>query len=157
MDGYLAFWAVRLGMGTIQPADPKARRKAIWLTCIALFLGLCAILTFEYFHGDFQAWLERNIDFLLENTIVVFVVSLVFVSPVLAAGTYLLLVGNRTVRAQRFPPPGYAVARDTPVLEGSRGIRRGRVIQLLSLLLLCSAVAIPFFMWYIFRVLGSST
>jgi hypothetical protein len=144
-------------MGTIQKADPEVRRKAIRVICVATILGVCAILAFESFHDDFQSWLETNIDFLLENTIVVFLVSLVLVSPLLAAGAYLLLLGNRTVRAQRFPPPGYAVARDTPVLEGSKGLQRGRIIQLLSLLLLCSATAIPFVMWYLFRTLASAT
>ena len=144
-------------MGTVQLADPKVKRRAFWGICVATFLGLFAILVFKYFHDDFQFWLEKNIDFLLENPVVVFVATLVFVSPVLAAGTYLLLLGIRTVRAQRFPPPGYAVARDTPVLEGWQGVRRGRVIQLLSLLLLCAAGTIPVMIWHIFRSLGSAT
>jgi hypothetical protein len=101
--------------------------------------------------------LDRNMDFVHEKTIIVFVVSLLFVSLVLAAGTYLLWRGNRTVHVQRFPPPGHAVARDTLVLEGWQGIRRGRVIQILPWLLSCSAGAIPVLMWYIFRSLGSAT
>ena len=121
-----------MNMGTIQKADPAARRKAIGVICVAAILGVCAIVAFDSFRDDFQSWLETNIKFLLENTIVVFLVSLVFVSPVLAAGAYLLLLGNRAVRAQRFPPPGSAMARDTLVLEGSRGLHRGRIIQLLS-------------------------
>jgi hypothetical protein len=148
---------VDIGTGTVQKADPEARRKVVWVICIATILGVCAILTFESLQDDLQSWLERNIDFLLENTIVVFLVSLAFVSPVLAAGTYLLVLGNRTVRAQRFPPPKTAVACDTLVLEGSKGRQRGRVIQLLSLLLLCSAAAIPFVMWYVFCSLASAT
>ncbi len=144
-------------MGTVQPGNPKARRKAIWVILFATFLGFSAILAFECYQHDFQSWLERNIDFLLENTFVVFVVSLILVSPVLAAGTYLLLLGNRTVRAQRFPPLGYAVVSDTLVLEGWQGVRRGRVIQLLSVFLLCSAGAIPVVMWYIFHTFGSAT
>ena len=138
-------------MDTIQKADPEARRKAIFLICVASLLGGGALLVFEFFEDDFQAWLQKNIDFLLENTIVVFIVTLVLVTPIIAVGVYLWLLGNRTVRAQRFPPPGYAVARDTIVLAGSKGRRRGRVIQVLSLFLLCMAGAIPFAMWYVFR------
>jgi hypothetical protein len=142
-------------MGTIQQADPKARRIAIQVICVATVLGLITILMFENFQDDFQTWLEKNIDFLLENTIVVFAAGLVSVSPLLAAGAYLLLIGNRTINAQRFPPPGCAVARDTPVLEGRKGIQRGRIIQVLSLFLLCCAGAIPVVLWLIFRSLGS--
>jgi hypothetical protein len=34
-------------MGTVQPADPNAKRKAIWVVLVATFLGLSAILVFE--------------------------------------------------------------------------------------------------------------
>ena len=143
-------------MGTIQKADPEARRKVIRVIFAAAILGICAILLFESFQEDFQSWLERNIDFLLENTIVVFLLSLLLVSPVLGAGTYLLWLGNLTVRTKRFPPPGHALVRDTLVLEGPEGVRRGRIIQALSLFLLGSAGAIPFLVWYIFRSLTSA-
>jgi hypothetical protein len=142
-------------MSTIQKADPGARRKAIWVICATTLLGVCTILALESFQEEFQSLLERNIDFLVKNSIIVFLVSWVLVSPVLAAGTYLLSIGNRTVRAQRFPPPGYAVVRDTHVIGGSQGRQRGRVIQWLSLLLLFSAAAIPFVMWLVFRSLAS--
>ena len=137
-------------METVQQADPKARRKTIWVICVVTCLGIAAILAFEHLQHDLQAWLERNFDFLLEHPLIVFVVSLLGVSPVLAVGTYLLLFGNRAVRTQRFPPRGYAVVRDIQILKGSKGIRRGRVIQLLSLFLLCSAAAIPIILWYLF-------
>jgi hypothetical protein len=143
-------------MVTIQKADPEARRKAIRMICGAFILGVCAILVFDFLQEDFQSWLKKNIDFLLEHTIVVFFVSLLLVSPILAIGRYLFLLGNRTVRAQRFPPPGYGVVRDTVVFEGPQGIRRGRLIQLLSLFLLCVAGAFPFAMWYVFRSLASA-
>lgn len=143
-------------METIQRADPKARRKAIGVICVATVLGIGAILTFEYVRDDFQAWLEKNLDFLIEHPLVVLVASLILVSPVLAAGIYLYLVGKRTVRAQRFPPPGYAVTRDTLILTGGKAIRRGQILKGLSLVLVGSAGAIPVIMWHLFRSLGSA-
>ena len=148
---------MNLAMAPIQKADPAVRRKAIRMICVALILGVCAILAFEFFQGAIRSWLEKNIDFLLENSIVVFFVTLIFVSPVLAVGIYLLLLGNRTVRAQRFPPPGLAVARARVVLEGRKGRRRGRIIQILSIFLLCMAGAIPFVVWHVFRSLASAS
>lgn len=144
-------------MGTVQRADPEARRKGIWIICVVMLLGFSAILAFEYVQEDFQTWLEANIDFLLDNTFVVFVASLLFVSPLLAVGIYLLLLGKRIVRTQRFPPPGQAVIRDTAVQEGQQAIWRGRVIQLLALLVLGSVVTIPIIMWYVFRSLNATT
>jgi hypothetical protein len=144
-------------MENIQLADPNARRKAILVVCVAALLGVCAGLIFNSLQDDLQPWLEGNLHLLLANTMIIFVFSLVVVLPILASGIYLLLLGTRSVRAQRFPPPGVAVVRDTPVLEGAAGIRRGRVIQILSLLLLCCAGAIPVVLWLIFRFLASAT
>jgi hypothetical protein len=143
-------------MDTMQRADPKARRKAMGVICVATVLGLAAILTFRYMRDDVQAWLEQHLHILLEHPLLVFVASLILVSPLFAAGIYLYLVGKRTVRAQRFPPPGYAVARDTLVLTGGQAIRRGWLLQLLSLILVGGTGAIPVIMWYLFRSLGST-
>lgn len=148
---------LNLSMNAIQKADPDAKRKVIRVICIALFLGVCAIIAFESFQDEFQAWLERNINFFIERRIVFFLGSLALVSPVVAAGTFLLRVGNRTVRAQRFPPPDYSVVRDTIVLEGAKGIQRGRFIQLAALLLFFCAALIPFYMWQAFCLLASKT
>ncbi len=116
-------------------------------------MGLTGILTFEYFQADLLSWLENNIGLLAENTILVFVGSLVLVSPVLAFAIYLVLLGQRTVQGQRFPPRGYAVVRDTPVLEGRQAIGRGRLVQVLSCALLFAAGSIPVVIWYLFRSL----
>ena len=139
--------------GTIQRADPRARRQAIGIFCVATPVGLAAILTFEYFQADLRSWLESNIGLLADNTILVFTGSLVLVSPVLAFAIYLILLGQRSVRGQRFPPRGYAVVRDTPVLEGSKAIGRGRLLQVLSCALLFAAASIPVVIWYLFRFL----
>ena len=143
-------------MGTPQRADPGARRKAIRVLIVVTLFGLCALLALEKFEDRFGSWLESNIEFLLENPILVFAGAMVLVSPVLATGTYLMVLARRTVQAQRFPPPGYAVARDTPVAEDGQAIRRGRIIQLLALFLLCCAAAIAAALWYMFRSLGAS-
>ena len=141
----------------VQPADPGARRKAIWVVGVTTLLGVCAILAFEYFQGDLQEWLERNIGYLVRHPVLVFLAGLAFVSPVVVAGIYLLVLGSRAVRTRRFPPPGYAVVRDTPVHHGVQAIRRGRIIQLVSLLVMVAAVTLPLILAIIFRTLGDAT
>jgi hypothetical protein len=138
----------------IQRADPAARRKAVIILAVAAVLGLSAIAVLESHMGDIESWLEQNIEFLLQHTHVVFIATLVMVLPVLGAGVYLLVLGNRIVRSQRFPPPGLAVIRDTVALEGARAVRRARIIQALAVLLLCAASAIPVFVWSLFESLA---
>ena len=144
-------------MQNIQQPDPKERQNAIWFVCMVALLGVCVILIFNSFQDDLQSWLEGNINFLLENRYMVFVVSLIAELPIFVAGIYLYSLGTRSVRAQRFPPPGAKVTRKTPVLEGAAGIRRGRLIQLISLLVLCCAAAIPVVLWFIFSSVVSAT
>ena len=143
-------------METIHKADPKAKRKAIWILCAVAVAGGMSILALEFLKDDLQSWLGNNIDFLAQHTILVFLAVLLMVAPVLVAGVYFLLLGTRAVRAQRFPPPGYAIARDMPVIEGPKGRQRGRIIQLHSLMLLFVAGVIPVFLWYLFRLLLST-
>jgi hypothetical protein len=65
----------------------------------------------------------------------------------IAAGIYLFQLGRRSVRARRFPPPGVAVVRDTRVLEGHEGRRRGRLLQVLAGMLIAAALLVPFALW----------
>lgn len=143
-------------MGSTQKADPKAKRKVLWILGAAAAAGVIAIVSFEFLQAHLLTWLESNIDFLTENSFLVFLFALLMVSPVLAAGFYLYALGHRAARAQRFPPPGCAVVIDTPVIDGPAGLRRGRIIQTLSLLLLFVAGSIPVLLWYLFRLLVST-
>jgi hypothetical protein len=61
---------------------------------------------------------------------------------VAALGVYLLDIGRRVVSAQRYPPPGFAVVKDTEVVEGHSAKARGLWIQLFSAVLIIAAVAL---------------
>ena len=143
-------------MSRIQHADPKARRAAIWILALATVSGFCIILVFEYHKQDLQIFLEQNLQYLARHPLVIALVTLFFLLPVLVAGFYLLMLGNRIVESRRFPPPKYSVVRDTPVLEGVAGIRRGRVIQFIAILVLSGAAAVPVVFWMIFRAMARS-
>ena len=121
---------------------------------VATVVGMFLILVLEYYRDDFQAWIEQNIEYLLSNPLIVFLVVLVFVSPLIAAGIYLFLFGNRIVRSQRFPPPDFSVTRDTRVLNGPSAIRRGQFLQFMSLVVIVAAAAIPFVIWKMLRILS---
>jgi hypothetical protein len=67
----------------------------------------------------------------------------------LGIGTWLWWLGIRIRRADRFPPPGMKVVRDTRVCTGAKARSRARAAQAMALL--CVAVATGG-MWFVYRL-----
>jgi len=143
-------------MTEVQRGDPRARRLASWAIAAAVSLGAFGVLALDRHQAAIHAWLEANIEWLVRHTWAVFLAGLIVVLPVLALAAYLFLVGSRIARSGRYPAPGYAVARAAPVVTGRRAVIRGRVVQVLSALLVLCSLAIPVMLWYIFTMLGRS-
>ena len=141
-------------MTEIQRSDARARRLAIRVTAVALILGAAGILVIDHYETAIHGWLEANVDWLIRHTWAVFLAGLVIVLPILAFSAYLFMVGHRIARAARYPAPGHAVVRDTPVVTGRRAIVRGRSLQGLSALLALCSLAIPVTFWQMFTMLG---
>lgn len=75
-------------------------------------------------------------------------------APLVALAVYLWSLGARVLRAGQFPPPGYRVIRDTPVVGGQAAVLRGRAFRALALCLGGGAVLLWLFLWRLARVLG---
>jgi hypothetical protein len=131
----------------IQKADVGARRTTLWLTAVALVLGGVLVLAFDAAREEIQAWMALRLDDSGEVEGTLLAISILAILPLIAAGIYLFQLGRRSVRARRFPPPGVAVVRDTRVLEGHEGRRRGRLLQVLAGMLIAAALLVPFALW----------
>jgi hypothetical protein len=144
-------------MREIQKADPKARRRAVILFSVAAIIGLGCILLLERYRGDLENYFVRHSDYLLAHPELPAFGLFILMLPIYFFALYLWRFGSSVVREQRFPPAGLAVTRDTPVLSGSAGVRRGRVIQALALLLCGCGLALPLVLWYAFSMLSGGT
>ncbi|HEV8397340.1 MAG TPA: hypothetical protein VGQ37_23815 [Vicinamibacterales bacterium] len=69
------------------------------------------------------------------------------IAPLLPFAAYLWSIGRRTVRNQRFPPPGVRVLRATAATTGGSAVTRGRVLQGLALVLGAAALALGVMLW----------
>lgn len=136
-------------MREIQKADPEARRRAVILIGVAAIVGTGAIFLLERYRGDLEVYLERNADYLVAHPEILALGLFILLLPIIFFSLYLWRHGSSVVVARRFPPPGMAVTRDTPVLSGMAGVRRGRIIQVLALLLMSCSVGLPLFLWYV--------
>ena len=95
-----------------------------------------------------------NADWIAGNPWVGFAVGMALVLPLLAGALYLLRYAALAVRHRRLPPPGYALARATHVLEGDEAVQRARVVQALAGVLLAACAALPSSLWYLLATLS---
>ena len=134
---------------TIQPADPAARARAIRIAVAlaVLFAGL--LMAFQWLGGE---WMTHRVA---KQPMWLPVIGLVFMMPILVFAVLAFRKGGQAVRALRFPVPGDRVIRPTPVREGAAAIRVGRLMQLLSVLLLGCALGIPWLLWRLAESFGT--
>ncbi|MCI0625937.1 MAG: hypothetical protein L0387_30565 [Acidobacteria bacterium] len=143
-------------MPEIQRADPRVRRKAVLLVACGMVAGLVIIPLTEFYRPALVDWITRDpeqIDSRLRLAVAVLAVA--FAGPLLGFAAYLWRLGNHIVRAERFPAAGAVVMRDTVVLQGTPARRRGRLMQLVAVLLVSAVTAFTVVLWQLVSLLGS--
>jgi len=142
-------------MNEIQKADPAARRQAVLLVIFGMAVGALLIAGIEHFREPFREWLlSEPAETARRAKLAMYVSGFVVSAPVIAFAIYLWLLGARVLRAQQFPPPGFRVIRDTPVVGGHGAVTRGHVIQILAVCLGVSAALLWLFFWWLARTIS---
>jgi hypothetical protein len=126
-----------------QRADLAARRRAAVFVAAAGLLAAVIAMTLAYVRPAIEAWLTARANLLLAHPWWIAAAFGLLMLPVIAAAIHLRRVGARIVGAQRFPPPGMAVIRDTDVATGATAVRRGRLLQVVAAILVTAAVLMP--------------
>src|SRR5262245_9211117 len=107
------------GMAEIRKADPGARRRALLLLAVGTLVGALLIAGWERYRLPFRDWLVSEPEKTAHRARLVFVLLAIALSaPPAAFAARLWRLGAAVRRARQFPPPGYRVIRDTPVVEG---------------------------------------
>ncbi len=115
----------------IIPADRTYRRMVLIIYLVLVFIGAVLI-------GWVLPWAEGHLESLkAEQALGIIKVALVvlFLGTVPLAA-YLVTVGRKMMRYERFPLPGMKVIIDTKVVEGKKAKFRGQVVVVLSLVLI---------------------
>ena len=142
-------------MNEVQRADPEARRQAVLVIVFATAAGGLLIAGFEHFREPFREWLSSEpAETARRAKLAVYVSTFILSAPVIAFAIYLWLLGRRVLRAQQFPPPGFRVIRDTPVVGGRGAVTRGHAIQILAVCLGMSAALLWLFFWRLARTIS---
>src|SRR5574341_1091413 len=123
-------------MSKIRKADPAARRQALLFVILGALVGSLLIVGFERYSMPFRDWLLSEPGDLSHRLRLGFFLAAAFLSaPLLVFAVYLWLLGVKALRAREFPPPGYRVIRDTPVIGGHAAVLRGRGLKIVALCL----------------------
>ena len=117
----------------IQKRDPRAFRHVLIVLAVSVAIAVAAVALIGRYRPAFEVWIDE--DPLARLRTLALLASLGLL-PFAAAGTYFFRLGARVVRAERFPPPGTTVVRDTAVLRGRAARRRGRLLQALAVILI---------------------
>jgi hypothetical protein len=142
-------------MSKIQKADPEARRRAILVVVFAAAIGALLIAGFEDLREPLRDWLRSDPAQTARRARLAFVLSAALLAvPAIGFAVYFWWLGVKVLRAQRFPPPGMRVIRDTPVISGPAAVTRGQAIQVVAVCLGMSAGVLCLFFWWLTGTLG---
>ncbi len=141
-------------MNEFQEPDAAARQKAMLIFLLAAVVGSGLVWLLQSRQDSMAEWLADNVDWLLENRWIPLSFMYALMLPAIGGCAYIYHFGSRVLHTQRFPPNGMAVTRRTRILSGQQAVRRARVLQVLSVLLLLTCLAFPL---VIYAVLVSVT
>lgn len=134
-------------MKEIQPADSKARAIAVAMVVAAALLGGGILLLLRHQREGLVAWMVENplgLEASILGGVVVF-----FLLPLFWASIWAWRLGGRVAGEARFPPAGFKVVRDTPVLRGAQARRLGRLLQGLAVAFVAAGSAM---LWLALRL-----
>ena len=135
-------------MTQVRRADPAARRQAVLFVVLGAFAGGLLILGYERYRIPLRDWILSDPGKFALRVKLVFLLSGAFLAaPLVAFAIYLWSFGASVLRVQQFPPPGYRVIRDTPIIGGQAATSRGRGLKTLALCLGVAAVLLWLLLW----------
>ena len=140
------------GRGEIQRGSPRARRRAVLVVLVGAAAGAAALVAIECHRPALQAWLAADPA---RARMTLGAVFAALVLPLLGLAGYLWRWGGAIARAERFPPPGAEVVRDTPVRRGAAARRQGRLVQGFAAACALAAIALAALGWRLVALLGA--
>lgn len=119
----------------IVPADKKLRKLVLVAAVLVAAVGLPVLAVLHGYLREIENQAQRNPQAAVQKAIcltaiVAWVGGLGFVG----AGLRLFRLGRRINRADRFPPPGMKVIKNTPVRTGAKARALANLAQVAALL-----------------------
>jgi uncharacterized BrkB/YihY/UPF0761 family membrane protein len=124
-------------------ANPAHQRSLVYLTLGLLSFGWVVIHGTERYLDQLQRILSTSPAQGYERlSQMLLLVTTVMVFSLACFASWMGQLSYRTLREKRFPPNGFWVVRDTPVIEGWRAVVRAGAGFLLSVLAILGGIGI---------------
>ncbi|MDH5348480.1 MAG: hypothetical protein OEW13_11305 [Nitrospira sp.] len=138
-------------MAEIQRADDRTRKVAIIVLVVVLISGVVLWVVFEEW---MMAVRSLPVEAARASLSRVFSLCMaIMVVCVCVAGWHCWRIGERVQRSLRFPPPDATVVRDAVVLSGQAAVSRGRLLQILGVILILCAIGLAVMSWLVPKIL----
>lgn len=136
-------------MAEIQKADLPTRRRLITVLIVLALGGFLVIFAFEQNKTALFNWvLTGPTQTALRVKIMLWLICAVLEIPLLGIAIFTWKMADRILIAERFPPPGMPVIRETIVQVGQRARRRGRLLQAFAVVFVLLAVTTLALFWH---------
>ena len=135
-------------MAEMHYATPGAGRRIAFQVVIAGIAGVTLITLLQAGQPALLEWVKADPQSARSRAqLLIAGLALLVVAPVVGMAAYMVRIGTRIVREQRFPPEGLAIVRDVIVVRGGAAVRKGRVLQVAATILLLLAALIVLTLW----------
>lgn len=143
-------------MQEMRKADPAARRNAVLTVVLGAVVGGSLIVALNRYASSLRDWIGSEPSEAPRRLRLLLLLGATLLSaPLLVFAVHLWSIGARVLRVQEFPPPGYRVIRDTPVIGGRSAVLRGRAFLILAVVLGVTSVLLWLQIWHLARTLGA--
>jgi hypothetical protein len=133
----------------IIPGDKRQRRLTLVTALLSLLLGLLALTILCRYLGEIRSLAQDDLQAAEEKVLRLAAIVLGLGGLCLVGmGVWFWWLGRRVNLANRFPPPGMKVIKDTRVRTGAKARAVANLAQVVALL---CVIAGTVGMWYVYR------
>lgn len=131
-----------------QRADPRLQRQAVIVVVLTLIACAVVLLALQSWVDEVRQLYGSDVERLKELLATTLFWSTNTISVlILVLAAYFWRLGNHVREAMQYPPPGVRVIRNTVVQRGKAAVRRGKILQMLSVALVVSVLGLMTASW----------
>jgi len=132
----------------IMKADPEARKQALLFIIAMAILGGCAIFGVTQYLDSINEWLLSDPRAYAGRLRIIFLGMAVFLSlPICGLSIWLWRLGADILAGERFPPAGWRIISDTPILKGPAASLKGYLCKGMAFFLTAMMLMLWFALW----------